>query len=60
MNVVLAPGLFGFNAHRRANGFPWNITIRNGDKGGNPATKTAVHRTVMQGEDFAKVIVDYD
>jgi len=28
------------------------MTITNDDKGGNAATTTAVHRTMMQGEDF--------
>jgi len=31
---------------------PWNITLTNDDKGGNPATTTAVHRTVMWGGDI--------
>jgi len=44
---VLAAGLSGFNADKRANGLPWNITIPNDDKGGNSATTTAVQHTVM-------------
>jgi len=28
------------------------MTITNDNKGGNPATTTAVHGTVMLGEDF--------
>jgi len=44
---VLAHGLSVFNPHRRANNLPWNVTIANDDKGGNLATTTAVHRTVM-------------
>jgi len=56
-NAVLALGLFGFNAHRRASGFPWNITI-NGDKEGNPATKTAAHsEQLLHTASSAKSIV---
>jgi len=44
--------LSSFNAHRWSNGLPWNITIKNHDKGAIPSTKTAVHRTMMQDEDF--------
>ena len=46
-NAMLAVGLSGFNAHRRGNSLPWNITTTNDDKGGNPATTTVVRRTVM-------------
>jgi len=45
-NAALDPGLSGFRAHRQANSL-WSISITNDDKGGNPATTTAVHRTVM-------------
>jgi len=41
------PGLSGFKPHRWVNSLPWNITVAKYDEGGNPATTTVVHRTVM-------------
>jgi len=46
-NALPAAGLSGFNAHRRGNSLPCNITITNDGKGGNPTTTTAVYRPVM-------------
>ena len=62
-NAVLSPGLSGFKPHRRMKSLPWNTTKRNYDKGWNPSTITAVHRSDV-GWIFrsliAKLIVDYD
>jgi len=46
-NTVVAAGPSGFNAHRWGNSVPRNITTTNDDEGRNPATTTAVQRTVM-------------
>ena len=46
-----------FNPQRRAHSPPWSITITNGDEGGNSATTTSVHRTVMLGEDFQSITI---
>jgi len=51
-SAVLAAGLSGLNANRWGNSLPRNVTITNDDKERNPATTTAVQRTVMEGEDI--------